>query len=583
MHISNRVIFQTTGGEEPLWQSFEQPETVIACKDISAVKDCLIKTQDFVDRGYYAAGFITYEAAPGVDIALNTKTKPSTLPLVWFGIFRKVSIISELPEPQRGYSLSPWTPEVTRQQYLENIERIKNHLIDGNTYQVNYTFRQIADFGGDALSLLRRLCGMYPPGYAALIETDDFAVCSVSPELFFELDGENLISKPMKGTAPRGMTNSQDKRNSETLRSCLKNRAENCMIVDMVRNDMGHIAQPGSVVVPVIFEIEKYPTVLQMTSTVSCRTEAPFADIIEALFPCASITGAPKVRTMEIIDELEHSPRGVYTGSIGYLLPGRKARFNVAIRTVTIDKKTSCASYGTGGGIVWDSDGEDEYKEALLKTSALDARFGTFELLESILWESGTGWLLRERHISRLKDSAEYFDFTLNISDIRASLKSHVYLLSAGSYKVRLLVSKDGRFQIESKAISHSDFKTPLRLAIAKEPVDISNPFLYHKTTCRDVYDKAKSSVHGSDDVILWNEAGEITETTIANIVIEKNGRLFTPPVECGLLGGTFRAELLETGKIQESVIKKADLDHSDAIYTINSVRKWTKAVLINN
>ncbi|AQQ70869.1 Para-aminobenzoate synthase component 1 [Limihaloglobus sulfuriphilus] len=579
----NTVLIQTGDYSETRWYSFEGLREIILAQELEKVTESILKVEKFVSQGYYAAGFISYEAAAGFDKALKVKTGSNRLPLVWFGIFKKIHLLDKLPATHRNFTAGKWKPQISKADYLRNVQKIKEYLGKGDTYQINYTFPLRTDFKGSPLALFNYLCGIYPSGYSSLIETDDFAICSVSPELFFELDGENLKSKPMKGTAPRGVTNAQDKQNSQNLRTCLKNRAENCMIVDMIRNDMGRIAKPGSVNVPAMFEIEKYPTVLQMTSTINCRTAAPFSDIVTALFPCASITGAPKVRSMKIIDELEGSPRGVYTGSIGYLLPGREARFNVAIRTVTIDKTISYAEYGTGGGIVWDSTGQMEYEEAASKTRVLNTNFPEFELLESILWESGDGWLLLDRHISRLKDSAEYFDFSLNTSEIRASLESHVSALSVGSYKIRLLVSKNGKFHIQSEAIAPSNIKTPLRLAIAKEPVDISNPFLYHKTTCRGVYHKFRNSVPDCDDVILWNAAGEITETTIANIVIEQNGRLFTPPVECGLLGGSFRAELLETGKIQEAVIKTKDLERADTIYTINSVRKWTKAALSVN
>jgi para-aminobenzoate synthetase/4-amino-4-deoxychorismate lyase len=381
------------------------------------VLPALAAVQRAVEGGLYAAGYIAYEAAGGIDEHLETHSRESgfgnrvsdmdnilrlgpnpesrtpnpEFPLVWFGLFKEMAVRDDPPFAACGeFALGDWEPSVSREEYRRAIERIKAYIAAGDTYQVNYTFRlrtacREEGFAGESqeaktrqrhgqdahATLFLRLCRAQRSRYAAYIEADDFAICSASPELFFDLSDGVLTSKPMKGTAPRGATPAQDQALRAALAGSAKNRAENAMIVDMMRNDIGRIAQVGSVAVSDVFAIEEYPTLFQMTSTVTARTSAPLVEIIRALFPCASITGAPKVRTMQIVRELEPDPRGVYTGCIGYLAPGGRARFNVAIRTVAIDRRTGLAQYGTGGGIVWDSQPDDEYAEAITKSAVL--------------------------------------------------------------------------------------------------------------------------------------------------------------------------------------------------------------------
>jgi para-aminobenzoate synthetase/4-amino-4-deoxychorismate lyase len=397
------------------------------------VLPALAEVQQAVEGGLYAAGYVAYEAAGGIDEHFETHSRESgignrdsgmenilrcgpnpesripnpDLPLVWFGLFKEMAVRDDPPFAAGGeFALGDWQPSVSREEYRQAIERIKAYIAAGDTYQVNYTFRLRAEcreegFAGESqetktrqrhgqdahathgrdarathgqdahATLFLRLCRAQRARYAAYIEADDFAICSASPELFFDLSDGVLTSKPMKGTAPRGATPAEDQALRKALAASAKNQAENAMIVDMMRNDLGRIAQVGSVAVSDVFAIEEYPTLFQMTSTVTARTSAPFVEIIRALFPCASITGAPKVRTMQIIRELEPDQRGVYTGCIGYLAPGGRARFNVAIRTVAIDRRTGQAQYGTGGGIVWDSQPDDEYAEAITKAAVL--------------------------------------------------------------------------------------------------------------------------------------------------------------------------------------------------------------------
>ncbi len=560
------------------WKLFQGPETVITAYKPEDVRTALQTVQDAVENeGLYAAGFLCYEAASGLDAALKTHSG-SKIPLVWFGLFRDVEETELPPSALSDFTIGEWQVSVSSDKYTEAIKQIKHYLKSGDTYQVNYTLRLRASFDGDPWSFFCRLARTQRTGYCAFIETEAFAICSASPELFFSLDKDVLTSSPMKGTSKRGLTLEQDRQLAEALRVSEKNRAENVMIVDMVRNDMGRIADKGSVHVPSMFDIEQYPTVLQMTSTVTSNTSASFVDIMSALFPCASITGAPKVRTMEIIKELESDLRGIYTGCVGYVLPGRKALFNVAIRTVYLDKSERMAEYGVGGGVVWDSSAEDEYEECRVKAGVLTSDLPDFQLLESLLWDNGC--FLLEEHLKRLQGAAEYFAFNIDIEKIRKRLLKETSNLT-GRFKIRLLVDEKGGVSIEKQPLINIESSEPWRVCLAGSMINSQDLFLYHKTTNRSVYEHAKSTAGDCDDVILMNERGQITESTMANIVVEKDGRRLTPPVQCGLLPGVFREHLLNNGMIEEHVIMPDDIRKADNVFLINSVRKWIKIKIL--
>jgi para-aminobenzoate synthetase / 4-amino-4-deoxychorismate lyase len=354
------------------------------------------------------------------------------------------------------------------------------------------------------------------------------------------------------------------------------------MIVDMIRNDFGRIAEIGSVNVPYLFTVEKYPTLLQMTSTVTAQSAASLPELMEAMFPCASITGAPKVRTMQIINELEPEPRGLYTGTIGYFGPERQAQFNVAIRTVIIDRETGLADYGVGSGIVWDSDAAGEYEECRLKTEVLTRRRPSFDLLESLLWTPDEGYFLLDKHLQRLAGSAEYFDFSMDEQQVRLRLDQLTHNLSA-LHKVRLLLGEDGNITTQAVSLAGNRIIESVKVGLAEDAVDSSEVWLYHKTTHRQVYEKALASRPECDEVLLWNERGELCEATSSNIVLEIDGRLLTPPVSCGLLAGTFRQHLLEQGQIEEGIVTLADLEHCTQLFLINSVRCWRSAYFMDN
>jgi para-aminobenzoate synthetase / 4-amino-4-deoxychorismate lyase len=558
---------------------FENPIEIIEAYTLKDVKAGLEKVQRAARSGYYAAGYVSYEAAPAFDSAFIVHGD-SKMPLLWFGIFKNPSSSPELSEGQT-FKVGEWLPDTTVQQYHSAITDIKSAIEDGDTYQVNYTIRLRSDFEGDDFAFYRQLSKAQSSNYSAFLNTGKYRILSASPELFFHWKDGEITTRPMKGTCKRGRWYEEDEVNAQWLYHSEKNRAENVMIVDLLRNDLGATAVPGSVKVPKLFEIEKYPTVLQMTSTVTAKTnpETTLVDVFSALFPCGSITGAPKISTMKIISSLEDSPREVYCGAIGYITPDQEAIFNVPIRTTIIDAETGKMEYGVGGGITWDSEIEDEYQEALTKAMLLTATVPEFDLLESLRLEKGEYGLL-DRHLQRLQKSADYFGFDFSEMEIRAKLAQYAENCVDGVEKVRLVVRKDGVISIEGSQLA--TFHDSLPICLADKPISNQNRFLYHKTTYRKMYEEQRAGHPDEFDVLLWNEAGELTEFTIGNLVMEIGSQLYTPQVECGLLPGTMREELLAEGKIKERILTKKDLAKATQIWLINSVRGWVPVYLIN-
>ncbi len=563
------------------WLHFSRPKRIHVATVLSDIPALLEAVDAAVSAGTAVAGFLTYEFSGGIDPVLETKPvdPAAALPLAWFGEYGPPDVLDLLPPPDSQPSALSWKISVSDEEYASAIARIKSYIVAGDTYQVNFTVRMHSGYSGDAYPLFYRLQASQRSENAAFVNLGDFSICSASPELFFAVDGHRIVSRPMKGTARRGTTVADDDESARELRESPKNQAENVMIVDMIRNDLGRIAEPGSVQVTRMFDIERYPTVSQMTSTVEAETQASFAQIIRALFPCASITGAPKVRTMQIIRELEASPRGIYTGSIGYWLPGRQARFNVAIRTVLFNQADATATYGVGGGIVWDSIDSHELAECVTKAEVLKADGRDFEILETLLLTPGKGFFLLERHIARARNAAARFGYAFDEPGIRKALATCVQGVDA-TQRVRCLLAQDGSIEAEAIAMAAEADKT-WRLGVVPNACTSTDVFLYHKTTRRDVYERARACCPDCDDVLLMNERGEITESTIANVVIDMNGERLTPPVASGLLAGTFRDELLEHGEIREAIITPDMLARADAIWLINSVRKWQSAEII--
>ncbi|MCK5851593.1 chorismate-binding protein, partial [bacterium] len=594
----------------------------IFAENICDVIPLIQKVDDAAKNGKWAVLMLSYEAAPAFDPAF-TCHKKSDFPLACAFIFDKCSPAPDNILPGNSFTALNWNPLIPQNDYNSSIEKIQKYIAAGDTYQVNYTFPLEGSYTENTIDWYYNLCMAQRAPYCCYINFDDFSVLSISPELFFQRKGNKIITKPMKGTAKRGRWNAEDIEILDKLQNSKKNRAENLMIVDLLRNDLGRIAKTGSVKTLSLFDIEKYDTVFQMTSTIEaeCDKKTSLNEILKALFPCGSITGAPKIRTMEIINEVEKHPRGIYTGAIGYIKPGGDCIFNVPIRTITIKKEiplahSRCkindsglnsvrtgmshfktrpaaprhpslegilggfrnATFNVGGGIVIDSTYENEYEECLTKSSFLSSEVPDFKLLESLLIEDGEIFLYEE-HLKRIKSSAEYFDYIFDEKTFGQTIKDISKTHSIGKFKIRILSDRNGNIECEVKPIQNLIF--PRKIKFADKPIDSSNKFLFHKTTNRKVYNNLLSSSAECDDVILWNEKDEITETTICNIVVEINGEKFTPPIKCGLLGGTFRDKLISTGEIKEKIIKKDELLSAEKIYLINSVRKYMPAKLL--
>jgi para-aminobenzoate synthetase/4-amino-4-deoxychorismate lyase len=571
--MSVAVIYST---EHSAWVRYERPRAIFVAHRPDEVPQLIAHVEAEVEgRGLHAVGFLAYEAGSAFDPAMPDSSC-GAFPLAWFGLFDDPAFVTL---DAVSVPALDWISELDAGAHGRALERIREYLGRGDTYQVNFTHRLRARFGAAPWDFFQNLVRRQPSPHAAFIETADFAICSASPEMFFEREGEDVWSRPMKGTAPRGRWSEEDQALARALEVSEKERAENVMIVDMVRNDLGRVCLPGSVHVPELFRVERYPTLWQLTSLVRGRTLEPTARVMGALFPAASITGAPKVRTMGIIHELEVSPRRIYTGSIGVMSPGREARFNVAIRTVLVDKPSGTAEYGVGGGIVWDSDPAAEFRETRIKARVLAAPEPEFLLLETMRWEKNKGIFLLPEHLRRLQDSAAYFDFRLDPKAVRDALEQAVMTADGLAGMLRLTVDSSGSWNIEPRPLPES---TPCRVSLALSAVDAADSFLFHKTTRRKVYDRARRQAPEVDDVLLWNERGEVTESTIANLVVEIAGELLTPPRACGLLPGTMRARLLHEGRIREGVVRVDDLPRCTRLWLINSVRGWRECVLVD-
>ncbi len=582
------------------WLYFQNPQRILQTTNLEEILPALREIETLVEgNGWHAAGFLSYESAPAFDPALSVHPDPSGFPLLWFGLYPPPQSV-DLPPPAAPPPQIRWKATIAHRAYNAAIAQIKKQIARGQTYQVNYTMRLRAGFTHDPWDFFLNLA-QGQNAHAAYLDTGRFALCSASPELFFTLDGQTITGRPMKGTLKRGRTNAEDAARAAWLQADPKNRAENVMIVDMIRNDLGRIAETGSVHVPELFNAERYPTLWQMTSTVRAQTRAPLSEIFTALFPCASITGAPKVSTMGIICALETTPRRIYTGSLGFLAPGRQAHFNVAIRTLLVDRAQASAEYGLGGGIVWDSTASGEYEEALLKARILTRPATSFDLFTTLRWTPSDGYFLRERHIRRLVDSAHYFGFALpqparpdinvraiptkppegNWENLGVSvLETYLDQLTESfsePMRVRIILTRHGTLSHQAVPLPESP-ATPLRVSLAPAPVNSDEVFLFHKTTRREMY---PPPAPGTDVSLLYNQRGELTEFTIASLVAELDNELVTPPLDCGLLPGTMRAELLESGQIREKVIRVEDLPRCTQLWLINAVRGWVRVQLV--
>ncbi|HEV7387403.1 MAG TPA: aminodeoxychorismate synthase component I [Gemmatimonadaceae bacterium] len=519
---------------------------------------------------------LAYEAAPAFDSALEVLPSAG-FPLAWMAAFVERSAAGSTFTTELRYQVSEWDPQVTGEQYRQAIRAIRNYIESGDTYQVNFTFPLHGVLCGDAFHCFRSLAESERPAYAAYLDIGSHRILSFSPELFVERRGNRLITRPMKGTMSRGRWLEEDVARTAELKSSSKDRAENVMIVDLMRSDLGKVAQTGSVEVTDLFAVESLSRVLQMTSTVTAaqKSDVTIVDILRAVFPCGSVTGAPKSRSMEIIGELEQAPRGIYTGAIGLLHPNSDAVFSVPIRTLAVERDGT-ATFGVGGAITWDSTADGEYEECRLKAKFLTDPWPDFDLLETMALEHGEYTLL-DRHLRRARDSARYFGFRWSDGDVLAALEEVSTMHPQGSWRVRLTVGREGEARAKAAPLLETG-NEPRMVKFASCAIDDRDPLVFHKTTARARYDSELELCRPCDDVIFWNDRGEVTESTIANVVVFSAGKHWTPSRDAGLLAGTLRDELISKGALYERTITKSELEKAGSFFLINSVRGWMPA-----
>ncbi len=577
----------------PEGESFRlvDPVGVVEATRPDEVVDSIAAAEGAAARGLWVAGVISYEAASGLDPTLAVRTAPPddpfvAFPLAWFAMFERREATA-LPEPRdTGGPPDAWKPTTDRATYDAALSTIHQRIAAGYTYQVNHTIRLRSQVEGDERGLYRDLCYAQRGAFAAYLNLGRYRVLSASPELFIRIEDGRLTTRPMKGTAPRGRWPAEDEAVRAGLTSSVKDRAENAMIVDLLRNDLGRVARSGTVRWSDVFEPERFETVWQLTSTVSCalRPGVGLPEVFGAVFPSGSVTGAPKVATMGIIAELEDLPRGAYCGAVGFLAPQGQgvpmARFNVGIRTVVVDGETGTAEYGVGGGITWGSRTASEYEEVVAKASLLTARRPPFELFETMRADPGEGIRNLDRHVGRLLGSAAYFGFAADEKELRKSLELEGGKPRDDAARIRLALDRQGRFRITST--TYPSFPDTVRVALdTEEPVDPADPMLFHKTTLRRRYEEAKARHPDVEDVVLTNLRGEVTESTIANVAVRLDGRWWTPPLNCGLLPGTGRAAALDDGTLAERVVTVEEVFSADEVALVNDTRGWRRAEIV--
>lgn len=533
-------------------------------------------------KGFWLCGYFEYEFGYRLEPALKHLAEDNGAPLVWLGVCKEPIVITHSdyrpdykPNENLPYILKNLRPNIGRDEYRRRIKEIKHFIEDGLTYQVNFTFKIKFDFAGDILGLYLDLKRAQPASYMALINSGDSQILSLSPELFFRLKEGRAITRPMKGTAPRGLTDAEDKKNRAWLTKDRKIKAENLMIVDLMRNDLGRISE--KVWVSKFFTPERYRTLYQLTSTVESKLKenTTIKEIFCSLFPSGSVTGAPKIKTMEIIKRLEKEPRGIYTGAIGYINKDNVC-FNVSIRTLRI--KADKGEMGIGGGIVYDSSEDKEYGEALLKARFLTRRYPDFYFIETILWQKDKGYYLLDLHLKRLKRSCDYFSVPLDLKTVKKELNDLAHTLKNNRFKVRLTVDVYGEIKVRAEPLDA--IAEPVKVKISSKKINPADIFLYHKTSHRALYNREKklSEKEGFFETIFFNTRGELAEGAISNIFILKDGKLLTPSVSCGLLEGVLREQLIREGKVQKATLYADDLKKADKVFIGNSVRGLLEA-----
>jgi para-aminobenzoate synthetase/4-amino-4-deoxychorismate lyase len=571
---------------------FHDPEAIIRCDAPATVAAGLAAITDAAARGRFAAGFLAYELGYLLEPRLATLLPARRdVPLLWFGVFRNrtpldaAALDALLSAEGETAAIAEVRLSLDSADYQRLFRRVQDYLAAGDVYQINLTLKARFAYTGAPLALYRALRRSQPTPHGGVIAAEDFTVLSLSPELFFDTDGAAIASRPMKGTAPRGRFAAEDDALAAALAADAKSRAENLMITDLVRNDLGRIAETGSVAVPALYQVERYPTLQQMTSTVTARLHpgTGLGKILSALFPCGSVTGAPKIRAMQIIRELEPEPRGIYTGALGAVLPDGRMSFNVVIRSLLLAPDGG-GEMGIGSGVVIDSAGADEYAECRLKARFLHPPPRPSHLIETLRWRAGEGFFLLGRHMARLGASAARFGVLCDRPAVLAALQQAEAGFAAPLMRVRVQLSADGAITISAEPLTLPPADAVLSFVIARQRMRSDDWRLFHKTSERQIYEDELARLQaltGCDEVVFLNERGEVTEGARSNVFAEFGGLLLTPPLASGLLDGTLRRELLETqpDRVREAVLTLADLRAAGRLYLGNSVRGLMPAV----
>ena len=570
MHRKTVIDFRALGER----YTFTQPIKELKTRDLAEVADLLAQVESYQEQGYYVVGYVSYEAAPAFEEKLAVHKAPLLAEyLLYFTVHDRVET-SPIPLTYEEVDLpSKWREQTSAEDYKKAISQIHHHLRQGDTYQVNYTVQLKQDLSVNPFAIYNRMVVEQEAGYNAYVEHDEMAVISMSPELFFEQNDRELTTRPMKGTTQRGVADQDDLDQASWLEQDPKNRSENMMIVDLLRNDMNRISEVGSEHVERLCQVEQYSTVWQMTSTIKSqlRSDVDLVEIFRSLFPCGSITGAPKIATMEIIKNLEPQPRGVYCGTIGLLLPNGRRIFNVAIRTIQLHQGK--AIYGVGGGITWDSTWESEYREVHQKAAVLYRKQARFQLITTGKI-SQKQLLFEEQHLERLRKASRYFAYPFDPENLRQKIEEECQACDVHQdYRLRISLSKSGEIELSRQIL------TPLSPSFCKaklclQETDLNQAFTYFKTTNRPHLSL------GEQEIIYHNAAGELLETSIGNLVLKIAGKLYTPPTSLGILPGIYRQHLLETGQVEEKVLTLKDLAQAEDIYGCNAVRGMYELLL---
>ncbi len=586
LRAPNTVLLESSRRDDQNQQNFlfQTPVDILTAKVLKDIPVVFEKIDHYLKQGKWIAGYFGYECGYHFEKITREFDNRTSLPLLYLGVYNTPYIVPpDLMDVEiHATKIRVFNPHlsISVSTYFHGVERLKKYIANGDTYQVNYTDRYEFIFSGDDLELYLLLREKQHVPFGAFLNLDDTQILSFSPELFFRRKGRLITTKPMKGTCQRGKTLADDEVLIQWLKNDEKNRSENLMIVDLLRNDLGRICDTGSVQTKEMFSVEKYETVLQMTSTISgsLKQGTSYYDMFKSLFPCGSVTGAPKIRTMQVINEVERHQRGVYCGAIGFISPHDEAVFSVAIRTIVLNN--SRGILGIGSGIVHDSDAAKEYEECAIKAAFLLNDLDRFELLETMLWKKEFTFL--EQHLERLQQSAHYFFFSCDMKKIRTSLKvAERAFQKDKEYRVRLLLTKTGIPVLDTFEYLPAQNKKIIK--IAQERTYSNDKFLLHKTTNRRLYNSYQEKVQAEEiaDYIFMNERDEITEGTISNIFIETNGFLFTPPLSCGILPGIFRNDILAHHQnASEKILKLNDLKTAENLYICNSVRGWQHVTL---